>query len=82
MTEGDAPKPYLDPRDLEYVQTLADDERRVVVSTVTRFRRPDNLRVGDALPQVELLRLEDGTPVQLESVATDRPLVIVFGSFT
>lgn len=82
MTEGDATKPYLDRRDLEYVQTLADDERRVAVSTVTRFRRPDQLEVGDALPQLELQRLEDGTRVQLESVATDEPLVMVFGSFT
>ncbi len=82
MTEGDATEPYLDPRDLEYAQTLADDERRVVVSTVTRFRRPDQLEVGDALPQLELLRHQDGARVQLESVATDRPLVIVFGSFT
>jgi hypothetical protein len=82
VTEGDTTKPYLDPRDLEYAQTLAGDERRVVVSTVTRFRRPDQLHVGDALPQLELMRLEDGTRVRLESVATDRPLVIVFGSFT
>ena len=82
MTEGDALKRYLDPRDLEYVRTLADDERHVVVSTVTRFRRPDHLQVGDALPQLELLRLDDATRAQLGSVMTDRPLVIVFGSFT
>jgi hypothetical protein len=82
VTEGDATKPYLDPRDVEYLQTLERDERRVAVSTVTRFRRPDHLQVGDALPQLELLRHDDGTRVQLESVAAGRPLVIVFGSFT
>jgi len=82
VTEDDAPKPYLDPRDLEYVQTLAGDERGVVVSTVTRFRRPDRLHVGDVLPQLELLRHEDGARVQLRSLVAGRPLVVVFGSFT
>jgi hypothetical protein len=82
MTGVGAPKPYLDPRDLEYVQTLAGDERNTVVSTVTRFRRPDRLRAGDALPQLELLRHEDGARVELEALVAGRPLVVVFGSFT
>jgi hypothetical protein len=82
VTDDAASRPYLDQRDLEYVQTLVGDERAAVVSTVTRFRRPDHLHIGDALPQLELLRLEDGTHAQLESLVDGRPLVIIFGSFT
>ena len=75
--------PYLDPRDAEYAESLPADERDTVVATVSRFRRPDRLRVGDALPPVELLRLEDGAPIRLGSLTTRQvPLVLVFGSFT
>ena len=74
--------PYVDPRDAEYAQMLPGDERDTVVATVARFRRPDRLGVGDTLPDLELLRLEDGAPVRLGSLAGDRPLVLVFGSFT
>lgn len=73
---------YLDPRDAEYAESLPADERETVVATVSRFRRPDRLRVGDALPELELLRLEDGTETRLASLAGGRPLVLVFGSFT
>ncbi len=73
---------YLDPRDLEYAENLAGEEREAVVSTVTRFRRPDRLGVSDPLPDLDLLRLEDAARVPLGSLVADRPLVLVFGSFT
>jgi hypothetical protein len=73
---------YLDPRDAEYAHTLPATEREPVLATVSRFRRPDRLRVGDALPNLELLRHDDGSAVQLESLVTGQPLVLVFGSFT
>ena len=82
MSGDVAAEPYLDPRDLAYVDTLGDEERETVVSTVTRFRRPDRLSASDPLPHLELLRLEDAAPVTLGSFAGDRPLVLVFGSFT
>ena len=75
-------EPYLDPRDAEYADSLPAGERDTVVGTVARFRRPDRLRVGDALPDLELLDLEDGAPVRLTSLANGRPVVLVFGSFT
>jgi hypothetical protein len=75
-------QPYLDPRDLEYAATLAGEEREAVFTTVTRFRRPDRLGVSDPLPDLELLRLEDRARVPLGSLVVDRPLVLVFGSFT
>jgi len=74
---------YLDPRDADYAASLPADERDTVVATVSRLRRADRLRVGDALPEMELLRLEDGAPIPLGSLATgDVPVVLVFGSFT
>ena len=73
---------YLDPRDAEYAETLPAEERDTVLATVTRFRRPDRLRVGDTLPELELLRLDDGRRVRLRSLVAGRPLVLVFGSFT
>ena len=73
---------YLDPRDREYAEGLPADERGTVVATVTRFRRPDSLRAGDALPEQDLLALDDARPVALGSLVDGRPLVLVFGSFT
>ena len=75
-------EPYLDPRDAEYAATLPAGERDTVLETVTRFRRPDRLRVGDELPDLALLQLDNGTSVELRSLVTRRPLVLVFGSFT
>ena len=75
--------PYLDPRDAEYAGSLPADERDTVVATVSRFRRPDRLRVGDSLPELELLRFGEGVPLPLRSlIRGGRPLVLVFGSFT
>ena len=73
---------YLDPRDREYAESLPAEERETIVATVTRFRRPDSLQVGDALPELRLLRLEDGDTVGLASLVVGKPLVLVFGSFT
>ena len=82
MSRDAAAETYLDPRDREYAESLSGDERHAVVSTVTRFRRPDRLRVGDPLPKLDVLQLEDGRPVSLASIVDGRPLVLVFGSFT
>jgi hypothetical protein len=72
----------LDPRDKAYAEERPPEEREVVVATVTRYRRPERLAVGDPLPALTALSLEDGSPVELRALARDRPLVLVFGSFT
>jgi hypothetical protein len=72
----------LDPRDREYAETLDPEERDVVVSTLLRYRREAVLRIGDRLPDLPLLRLEDGGRVLLPDLFAGRPLVLVFGSFT
>jgi hypothetical protein len=78
----DADGTYVDPRDREYAESLPAEERETVVATVTRFRRPDSLLVGDGLPEHDLLALDDTRPVALSSLVDSRPLVLVFGSFT
>ena len=45
-------------------------------------RREGKLAVGDLAPDVTLLPLSGGAPQNLRARLTDRPLVIVFGSFT
>jgi hypothetical protein len=72
----------LDPLDREYVETLAPDEREVVVSTLLRYRREPERVVGDPLPALGLLDLRDGRRVPLADLPGRRPLVLVFGSFT
>ena len=47
-----------------------------------RQRREGSLAVGDVAPDPSMVRI-DGTPVQLLAArGADRPLVVVFGSFT
>jgi hypothetical protein len=72
----------LDPRDRAYAERLTPEEREVVLATVTRYRRPDRLLVGDRLPPLSAASLRDGAPVDLRDLADERPLLLVFGSFT
>jgi hypothetical protein len=72
----------LDPRDRAYAEELAPDEREVVVASVARHRKPEALRVGDALPDLAALSLDDRRPVAVRALAEERPLLLVFGSFT
>ena len=73
----------LDQRDREYVESVTDAEKRAtVVSTILRYQQPDRLEVGDAVPQLELFRMEDASAVRLGELVEARPLVLVFGSYT
>ena len=83
MTTADDPRlALLDPRDRAYAEQLAGDEREIVVSTVTRYRRPDSLGVGDPLPDIAAARhLAEGDRRAVVE-AGERPLLVVFGSFT
>jgi hypothetical protein len=83
MTAADDPRlALLDPRDRAYTEELDGEEREVVVATVARYRRPDRLAVGDPLPDLAAARLDDATAVALRELARERPLLLVFGSFT
>jgi hypothetical protein len=79
---GDPRLARLDARDREYAESLEAAERDVVVATVARYRRPEALRVGDALPDLSAVALDGGERVALRDLARDQPLLLVFGSFT
>jgi hypothetical protein len=72
----------LDDRDRAYVEKLEPHEGDVVVSTLARYRRPGRLGVGDELPELAALRLGDGSRVALRDLVGERPILLVFGSFT
>jgi hypothetical protein len=80
-TSGDPRLERLDPRDRAYAEELDGEEREVVVATVSRYRRPDRLHIGDPLPALSAVTL-DGSRVELPDLARDRPALLVFGSFT
>ena len=44
-------------------------------------RQEGSLRVGDRAPDVALTAL-DGSPVRLEDRIGERPLILIFGSYT
>jgi peroxiredoxin len=44
--------------------------------------RAGHVNVGDAAPSLTVKRLEDKTPVELGSLWNERPVVLVFGSYT
>ena len=79
---GDRRLERLDPRDRAYAEELEGDEREVVVSTVSRYRRPERLRAGDDLPDVAAARLDGDMRVELRDLVREQPLFLVFGSFT
>lgn len=84
MSEEDAKKipALLDERDRAYIEAMPNgDEREAALCTVTTYRRPDRLKPGDPLPELELTALKDGGTIKLAS-ERDRPLVLLFGSYT
>ena len=44
--------------------------------------RAGHLSVGDTAPSMTVKKLEDHTPTELASLWADRPVVLVFGSYT
>lgn len=44
--------------------------------------RAGHLSVGDAAPNLTVRKLEDHAPTDLASLWADRPVVLVFGSYT
>ena len=72
----------LDARDHEYIESLPESKRTTVVSTILSYWREDSLGEGDPIPQLELFRADDVSAVQLSDLLGDKPLVLVFGSYT
>jgi len=72
----------LDARDHEYIASLPESERTIVVSTIARYQREDSLAEGDPVPQLELLRADDVSAVQLSDLLEGKPALLIFGSYT
>jgi len=45
------------------------------------FMEPDRLEVGATVPQLVLRALDEGAEVEIGGVS-DRPIVLIFGSYT
>ena len=50
--------------------------------TLWNRARKGNLHVGDMAPALQAKRLHETTPVDLASLWAERPVVLVFGSYT
>jgi len=50
--------------------------------TLWNRARKGNLQVGDMAPPLQVKRLNETTPVELGSLWAERPVVLVFGSYT
>jgi len=73
----------VDAADRSFVESLAPGaEREAVIASLVRYRAPDVLRPGDALPEVTVRRADDLASVELAGLVRGRPLLLVFGSFT
>ncbi len=73
----------VDPNDRGYVESLEPGaERDTVIASLARYRSPEALEPGDPLPSVTLRRANDLALVDLGSLVRERPLLLVFGSFT
>lgn len=72
----------LDARDLKYIESLPESKRTTVVSAILSYWREDNLGEGDLIPELQLFRADDASALQLNDLLGDRPVVLVFGSYT
>ncbi len=80
---GESAAILVDPADRRYVESLAPGvEREAMIASLSRYRTPEVLRAGDALPEVTVRRAEDFEPIGLARLVRERPLLLVFGSFT
>ena len=70
-------------RDLEVIENSRDPASRDAAScALAAFRMPDKLGVGDPMPEIGLARLDDARTVQLQDYLHEKPLVLIFGSYT
>lgn len=69
----------------DFVRSIQDrDHQAVVACSLIKHRRPDRLAPGDPVPTIELTSLEpEGTQTEVSLAAKrDRPLFLIFGSYT
>ena len=72
-----------DAEDRAYVESLASGpERDAVIASLLRYRNPETLDAGEPLPAVTIRRADDLDQIELPTLVRDRPLLLVFGSYT
>jgi hypothetical protein len=72
----------LDERDRSYIEAMPNEqEREAALCVVTTYRRPVRLKIGEPIPALELVHLDNTTKTNL-GAARHRPLVLFFGSYT
>lgn len=82
-SDDDTPAAIVDAEDRAYVASLtAGSERDAVVASLLRYRNPEALEAGDPLPAGTVRGADDLAPIELSELVRDRPLLLVFGSFT
>ena len=73
----------VDGDDRAYVESLAPGpDRDSVVASLIRYRNPEALDPGDILPTVTVRDADDLESVEIAALVRDRPLLLVFGSYT
>ena len=74
---------FVHQQDLEEVYAQTDPvEQEAMVCSITTYRAPNKLNVGDTIPHLQVTALANRQKVDLRSLAEERPLVLCFGSYT
>ena len=72
----------IDRHDIDAVKAQRDPVvREAMVCSLTTYRQPDRLFVGDAVPSLKLAHLGNGEKITFKP-ENGKPLVLFFGSYT
>lgn len=85
MTRRYAPEDLakLSAAERKFIESIESEPKRSTVAcSLIQHRVPDRLRVGDALPDLGLKRIDTKEVHRLRSCVGDRPVLLVFGSYT
>ena len=70
-------------QDLEEINAQPDPvQREAMVCSITTYRTPNKLDVGDPIPHLELTSHETRQVQNLDILAQKQPLFLIFGSYT
>ena len=73
----------VDAEDRAYVESLSPGpDRDTVIASLLRYRTPETLEIGDRLPAVTVRGADDLEQIEIPTLVHDRPLLLVFGSYT
>jgi hypothetical protein len=74
---------HLSESEQKFVESIEDDaHRNAVACSLIQHRVPDKLAAGDLLPDLSLQKLDGSGAQGLRAFVGDRPVLLVFGSYT